>query len=446
MTNPDVLILGAGMAGLTAARTLAQAGLRVLVLEAQQRVGGRILTERAHGKTIELGAEFVHGRPQELLDLIHEAGLTLYERTGQQISAEGTHLVPQSLEDRQETFDPLEALKHLTGPDLSFTAYLDRRNIHGEARTSAIGYVEGFNAADAMVASAAALGRQQQVEDAADGDRAFKIREGYDRLPQFLAAELTRLSADLRLSTPVTAIEWQPGHVTLTTPAGPLHAPRCLITLPLGVLHANSVPFTPSLPPATTSALHGLRMGPVARFTLVFRRPFWHHLEPQPDMQHLSFLFASDRTPSVWWTSHPSPAPTLTGWVGGPRSLPLLAQSPDALAREACTSLAGIFDLEPAWVLEQLLSCHTHNWSADPHALGAYSYVAVDGLTASHTLSQPIADTLFLAGEHTDTTGNWGTVHAALRSGLRAAHQILHPGQHTWPGEIDPTKDPPPPG
>lgn len=429
----DVLVIGAGMAGLAAARDLLERGRRVLLLEAQDRVGGRILTRRADGETIELGPEFVHGRPPELLALIAEAGLTLYERQGEHITFENGRLSADDDDSREDTFAPLDKLKSLTDDlaeqDLSFTDYLDREQIQGQARADALGYVEGFNAADATLASSAALGLQQRVEDESEGALNLRIREGYDRLPQFLATRIESLGGTLRLNSPVTAIRWSPGSVTLTTPAGDLTAPRCLITLPLPLLSDGSVRFDP--PPASIlQAAAGLRMGQVCRFTLVLRTRFWTHLDPQPAMQHLSFLFSHFDTdaplrPNVWWTSHPEPTHTLVGWVGGPRSQHLLRLSPEALAREAAAALAEIVSLDPDWIQDQIVALHSYDWQADPFARGAYSYVAVGGIHASEQLAQPVADTLFFAGEHTDTTGNWGTVHAALRSGLRAADQIL---------------------
>ncbi len=424
MSIPDVIVVGAGMAGLTCARALAERGLRVTVVESQSRVGGRILTRRIGNQTIELGAEFIHGRPPELLALIAEAGCTLSERTGQQIRFEHGRLTPQSDTDHNTTFDPLERLTTYPGDDLSFIDYLDREAFDEKTRQSSIGYVEGFNAANATEISSLALALQQRAEDANDGNRVFSLREGYDRLPEYLATRLRELGVDLRLGCPVSAINWRPGEVQLTTPEGPLRASKCVITLPLGVLHARTVRFDPE-PACLEAATQALRMGEVCRFTLLFRRAFWQLGEPQPEMQDLSFLFAFEETPPVWWTTHPEPAPTLTGWVGGPRSTSLLAQSDTTLARSACDTLATLFSLEPGWVWEQLLSFHRHDWTADPWSRGAYSYVAVNGLTASKTLSQPVDKTLFFAGEHTDISGHWGTVHAALRSGLRAARQIL---------------------
>jgi len=115
----------------------------------------------------------------------------------------------------------------------------------------------------------------------------------------------------------------------------------------------------------------------------------------------------------------------LTGWVGGPRSAALAGQSADQLAVQACVTLAKVFGVSEDKVRSELVSAHTHDWAGDPFSLGAYSYVPAGALDAPRAMTEPAEDTLFFAGEHTDITGHWGTVHAALRSGLRAAAQVL---------------------
>jgi monoamine oxidase len=419
----DVLIIGAGIAGLTAARTLAESGKCVLILEAQDRIGGRILTRHLHGETIELGAEFLHGLPPELWALIEEAGLATYEREGTQLCFEDGTLTncPDSHDD---AFQLLEGLEDLTAPDLSFAAYLDRQHVPAEDRPQIIGFVEGFNAADHHLASAKALGLQQQAEDETAGDRAFAIHGGYHQLPEFLSAKIAAAHGTLRLSTPVRSIHWQPGKVEAITDVGTFTAPQALITLPLGVLQANAVPFTPPLTTFNEAAAK-LQMGQVVRFTLLFRERFWATLPPQPAAETLSFLFSSSQLLPVWWTQHPAASATLTGWVGGPRSTALASLSANALADHALTSLSQIFSLEKSHLESLLLACDTHDWQADPYARGAYSYIATGGLDAPAQMATPTADTLYFAGEHTDTTGHWGTVHAAIRSGHRAASQIL---------------------
>src|SRR6201987_543348 len=143
----DVIVVGAGMAGLTAARTLAEAGLKVLVVEAQDRIGGRIWTRHVGDEAIELGAEFIHGRPPELWALIDEAGLETYERDGSQVCFEDGALSDCS-GAMVEVLEPLEKLEDFKGPDMSFAEYLDHEQMPMEERGRIIGYVEGFNPAD----------------------------------------------------------------------------------------------------------------------------------------------------------------------------------------------------------------------------------------------------------------------------------------------------------
>src|ERR1700727_385846 len=188
MTNDsnDVVVIGAGMAGLPAARALAEAGMKVLMIEAQERIGGRIWTQHVGEEALELGAEFIHGRPPELWALIDEAGLEAYERGGAQICVEDGAL-NQCGSEMEEMFEPLEKLEHFDGPDISFAEYLDREKVSEEDRVRMIGYVEGFNAADHRVVSAASLGAQQRAEDASEGDRIYRLPGGYDQLPAYLS-------------------------------------------------------------------------------------------------------------------------------------------------------------------------------------------------------------------------------------------------------------------
>ncbi len=434
-TTPNsVLIIGAGMAGLTAARTLAEAGRPVTLLEAS-RVGGRIRTVRDNNEIIELGAEFIHGKPPELWDLIEEAGLETYELDGTMLSYEDGHL---QLHDEQEESTPiLDKLESWTKPDITFAEYLAQKQIPDHEKQSAIGYVEGFNAADHHLISIASLGLQQSAEEAIEGDRLFRIRDGYDRLPQFLAEKFTAAGGTLTLNTLVERLDWTPNHVrveaqdTSSNPAKPItfEAAQAVITLPLGVLQQQSVAFSP-----TPDALHEasrLRMGHALRFTLVFREPFWKNLQPDAafskQLKSLSFLFSFSSMPPVWWTAHPAESSTLTGWVGGPRSEFLARFTPSQLAEIACHALALIFSLDPIYIRGQLIHCHTHNWQHDALTVGAYSYIPAGSLDAPSKMTIPAANTLYFAGEHTDTTGHWGTVHAAIRSGQRAAQQILNP-------------------
>ncbi len=419
----DVVIVGAGMAGLTAARALVETGLSVVVLEAQQRIGGRILTEHVGEEVIELGAEFIHGRPPELWALIDEIGLETYERAGEQACFEDGRL--RDCGDAMDAaFDPLEKLKDFAGTDVSFAEYLDHERVPEDQRESIIGYVEGFNAADHRVVSAAALGAQQRAEDAAGSDHNYRLVGGYDQLPEYLAQRVAERGGRIVTGAVVKEIRWQRGQVTIASDAGEFEAANVVITIPLGVLQSGDLRIWPR-PVEVMAAAQRLRMGQVRRFTLLFRERFWEKLPPEPLLHDLSFLFAFSELPPVWWTTHPEASRTLTGWVGGPRSAGLSDLDAETLAHRACATLARVFGINKALVKAQLRGCYTRDWQHDPFALGAYSYVAAGGLDASRAMTIPLEDTLFFAGEHSDVTGHWGTVHAAMRSGLRAAKQVI---------------------
>ena len=422
-TADDVVVVGAGMAGLTAARALAEAGLRVAVVEARERIGGRILTERVGGEAIELGAEFIHGRPPELWALIDEIGLETYERGGSRVCFEDGALADCG-EEIDEAFEPLEKLKDFEGPDVSFAEFVAGEQMTAEERGRIVGYVEGFNAADHRVASAAALGMQQRAEDAIGSEHNFAVRGGYDQLPAYLGERVAALGGRVVTEAAVREVRWRRGRVEVVTALGRFQAAKAVVTLPLGVLQRGDVVFSPR-PASTLEAAEQMRMGQVRRFTLMFRERFWERLPPQPALCELSFLFAFSEMPPVWWTPHPEAGHAITGWVGGPRSAALAGMDADELGRRGCASLATIFGVEEGVVRELLVGCSTQDWQHDPYARGAYSYVATGGLEASRKMAEPVEGTLFFAGEHTDVTGHWGTVHAAMRSGLRAAKQVL---------------------
>jgi monoamine oxidase len=420
----DAAVVGAGVSGLAAARTLAEAGLRVMVLEASERVGGRILTVRDGDTVVELGAEFVHGRPKALWDLIEEAGLQTFERVGQLMRAEDGKLVGRDWEDDEE--EPVERLKDFTGPDCSFVEYLERSGVAREDWGEELGYVEGFNAADAREASALALGKQQRAEDEIQGDRVWKLKGGYGELVEHLRKKVVEAGGEIRLAARVVRVEWKAmregreggaKNAKVWTAGGEVFEARaCVVTVPLGVLQAGTIKFVPEVPRVMEAASR-MRMGQVCRFTMVFGKRLWP--------ERMSFLLAREAMPGVWWTSRPAEEKTLTGWVGGPRSEALLGLPARELRERAVRAAADALGLTEDELRAELQGFHAHDWHADACFRGAYSWVPVGGLEASAELSEPVEELLLFAGEHTDTTGHWGTVHAALGSGLRAAGQIL---------------------
>jgi monoamine oxidase len=430
MTKYDVLIIGAGVAGLNAARLLVQAGCHVAILEARSRIGGRIWTRpipfgnSQRSVPVELGAEFVHGLPPETWSLIEEAALRTYEVDGSSLRFDGSRLVTADIQQGSAE-RVLEEMRQWIGKqvsDLSFIDYLKGRAIDPLTARAASNYVEGFNAADQNRVSVAALAKQQAAEDAIAADRLFRVEAGYAALPDFLAERFVAAGGELMLDAPVKRILWKRGAVSVEVEGSKqYHADRAVITVPLGVLQAEMIEFVPR-PADVLFHANRLAMGAVVRVVLVFKRKFWS--------EDLSFLFAATELPPTWWTPMPHEAPTLTGWAGGPKAAGLLRLvtaegDASALLDQCLTTLAKIFTRSPADIRQMLLSWHMHNWQNDVYARGAYSYVPVGALDAPAKISQPVEDTLFFAGEHADRSGNWGTVHAALATGVTASRQVL---------------------
>jgi monoamine oxidase len=437
-TPYDVLIIGAGAAGLTAGRLLAEAGRRVAILEARNRIGGRIWTQPVSLEKsplpipVELGAEFVHGLPPEIWSLIKQAGLSTFEMEGAAFWFDGSRLTAVN-EQQGAAEGVLEemtqwAQKQPGGSDMSFVEYLKGRTLDPVTARAASNYVEGFNAADQHRISVAALAKQQAAEDAIAADRLFRLEAGYAALANFLAERFIAAGGVLILEAPAKKIVWSRATVLVesTGPNGDFqnHSNRAVITVPLGVLQAQTIEFVPR-PAEVLFHANRLRMGAVVRLTLVFKRKFW---DPR-----MSFLFAPSELPPTWWTPLPHEAPVLTAWAGGPKAeslLKLITVDGDAsaLCDRSLSTLAKIFALPLSDIRQMLSSWHLHNWQSDEYARGAYSYVQVGGLDAPEKMRVPVEDTLFFAGEHTDVSGHWGTVHAALAAGASVADQIIAGG------------------
>jgi monoamine oxidase len=462
-----VLVIGAGAAGLAAARRLQEAGRRVLVLEARDRIGGRIWTERVAvagaSVPVELGAEFVHGTPVETEQIIRAARLRAEPVRGESRHFVGGRLGPRSEEgtDSRALFERLRASVD-AGEDMTFAQFLERESAgRGEiaraiaaAAPQAVAYVQGYHAARPERIGIQALQLVEDADEAIGSHRTRRLVDGYDQLVEWLRAALP---ADaVRLRTVATAIRWRSGQVEVDArcfgdAAGEgralqwapetFRATRAIVTLPLGVLQApdgaeGAVRFDPPLA-AKAAALPHLEMGVVSKLVLVFREAFWEAprgagsagAARQPRRTApLAWVRAPGERIPTWWTASPLGAPVLVGWAGGPRGVALAAQPREDVLDAALDELTRIFSTSGATVEQQLVAWRLHDWQSDPFARGAYSFGAVQGVAALRALAAPVEGTLFFAGEATEAGGQISTVHGALKTGYRAAQEVLAAG------------------
>ncbi|HEY6251294.1 MAG TPA: NAD(P)/FAD-dependent oxidoreductase [Candidatus Angelobacter sp.] len=417
---PDLVIIGAGAAGLTAAHELSNSGMRVLLLEARDRIGGRILTHHTPNYPVELGAEFIHGRPPETFDLVNKTGLRVAEMTWKLARRKGNQWVED--DPIMEDVDKLFSKMSTDEPDQSFQKFLDHVEADPEIKQQGLRFVEGFHAADPRRISVHSLVRSNQAEEKVDGNRQFRFGDGYDSLVKSISTATDRKLCELQMNTAVTAIDWQKGKVKLKTAAGnEFQASRALLTVPLSLLKAGKISFHPGLR-EKERALQRLEMGPVIRVSLGFRSRFWEEKEP---LRGVSFVFSDEPHFPTWWTSNPLPFPILTGWAAGRYATALAGLTEEQRVNRALESLAGILDTDVERLRGELQQGLSHDWQADPFSCGAYSYSAVGGADAGHELETPVSETLFFSGEATESRGDNGTVHGAIASGKRVSKEIL---------------------
>ena len=422
--DAPILVIGAGAAGLAAARVLTAAGRPVRILEARDRIGGRIHTLR-HASLplpIELGPEFVHGESEEISGIVRAHGLTTCETGEAHAVLERGRLGPVGAfwSRVERVLQELDA----GGADRSVEAALHprRRSKSGEW---AARYVEGFHAADLARMSVRALARSERGQGSGSSG-SVRILNGYDALVSAMAVPLHGPLVDLRLRTVAREIRWTRGRVTVTTDGAAGEGreehdgPAAIVTVPLGVLKDARGPAGIRIVPMPSEWLDAMRlleMGSVLRLVLQFREVPW-----PPD---LGFLHLPGALLPTWWTPAPIRAPMITAWAGGPSAERLLGRDRQELAAVALDVLAPAIGVERERLGDLLVDAYHHDWSADPFSRGAYSHALVGGADAFGALGRPVEGTLVAAGEATAADGENGTVQGAIASGERAARAIL---------------------
>lgn len=426
----DVVVIGAGAAGLAAARRLAGRSFRTVVLEARDRIGGRVWSHSSTRGNAELGAEFIHGDAVETRALLRAAGIEALPTGG-----ESWTLSENGLLERDDSDDFLsaarifESVETLAG-DESVDRFLRRFENDPSMRAAALqarAFVEGFDAADPAIASARAIAAEWR---SGVNWRSARPLGGYARMFEQLRDDCTSAGAQIRLSTTVNRISWRRGGVAVEarTPAQgvrTLRARAAIVTLPLGVLHDSAgragVAFEPQLPPAKRAALACIVMGDAVRVALWFRTPFWERIGDRR-YRDAGFFRAADRAFMAYWTQFPVRSSLIVAWAGGPKALALSSLAPQELIDRAVDGFGELLG-ERDLAREQFDGGLMHDWRRDPFARGAYSYVAAGGDSARADLAAPLDGVLFFAGEATSNDGQGGTVNGALQTGERAADE-----------------------
>jgi len=424
-----VIVVGGGIAGLAAAQRLVEAGRKVVLFEARDRLGGRVRTviDPTTNHPVELGAEFIQGSPEELLKVVRNGGLPLHRFTERHLRASGgrKRRLPDAEKLIKRLLDSAEGL-----PDMPVAKLLrqKRSEFTPEELEAMTGYLEGFHAADLERFGSAALAENQEAE-AEDSDQICRLAGGYGQLTAQLASSLDHDLAEIRTGAVVTSLTWSRGSVEVEarTKAETVQAraKQAVLALPLNSLkverHNEAALFPEPAPEGWAAALQRLEMGAAQHIVLRFDHAWWIKPHQRPPV----FVHGVGEPVPVWWTASPPTAPFLTGWAGGPKAFRLAGLTLQQLVPLALESASRIFGIPARKLANQLRAAYSHDWTTDPYSRGAYSYGGVGAAGARRFLREPVARTLVLSGEALAEEGRNATVPGALTSGYSSAARLL---------------------
>ncbi|MFJ4163943.1 flavin monoamine oxidase family protein [Microbacterium sp. NPDC089698] len=428
-TMIDTLVVGAGISGITAARLLHDAGQRVVVLEARNRIGGRMWTDREAGFPVDRGASWIHGLTgNPLTALVESLGIRTLEFTVGAYQAGGRPIA--NFDANHEALDEQRTQAWLADADAA-----DR--LLGEKIASSLPGTTYAQAIENTVAAFdAEADRKTQVreflhhrteeqcgaessnvdahgldEDIVEGDEVV-FPDGYDTLPRLLAEGL-----DIRLSQVVTAVERTATGARVTTESGVFEAAHVVVTVPLGVLHAGDIVFDPPLPAEVADAIGRIGMGVFNKIFLRFPKKFWGE-----GFYAIRQLGAASTPWHSWYdVSAISGEPMLLTFAGGAWGRQIEGMEDEAIVDSVLTSLRRAYGEAVPTPVDRWIT----RWGAEEFSRGSYSYIATGASHDDHdTIATPIGDVLQLAGEAT-WSHDPATVHGALLSGHRAAERIL---------------------
>jgi monoamine oxidase len=420
----DVVVIGAGAAGLAAMDALRDAGVRAVALEARDRVGGRAYTAYDLAPhPVELGAEFIHGENVSTWELLRRFGFGAVDQfpfTNVQGFVEGVRISQEAFFANRN----LHLLFRMHGAAQQWIA-----DGHGDASVADVArdwprFFDGEPTASeiALWNSAAAelyaadldeIGVAGLLEPTytGDGERLhFRVREGYSRLMARFAEGI-----DVRFSSPVERITRGRAGVVVRTAAGDeLGARRAIITLPLALLQQDAVAFEPALPDVKRDAIARVGAGKIGKIIMKFDAPVW------PD--DLTFFFTTHDSQLLWrpGRGRDNEAPIITAYFGG-RAVDRFAALGEGAIHESVRHLEEIFSVRLA---DRLVDARFVNWAADPWARMGYSYLPPGATGMIARIAEPVDGTLFFAGEATNADRPH-CVHGALDSGYRAAREAI---------------------
>jgi monoamine oxidase len=425
----DTIVIGAGIAGLTTARLLARSGRNVVVLEARERIGGRVLTDRSHGLITDLGASWIHGVTGSPVAAAAAAfGMPMMEFTvgGYQPASRpiayygpsGERLSDAAVRRFVDDLDAIDvALARVIADSKADASYrdvtetaLDAQRWDHERALRVREFLE-HRAEEQYGVQRDQLAAHGLDDDSIDGDEVV-FPDGYDELAARLATGL-----DIRLGHVVSRVAWSAHGATVSSGSTTATSDDVVVTVPVGVLRSGDFAIEPALPEPQASALRRLKMNAFEKVVLRFPTKFW---------DDGVYAIRQQGPEGSWWHSwydltRLHGTPTLLTFLSGEAAVQTRGWSDDRIAESALAQLRRLYGAR----VEQPTQVHVTAWQDDPFAQGSYAYMTVGSNTSDHDdLANPVGGVLHIAGEAT-WTDDPATVPAAMLSGHRAASRIL---------------------
>lgn len=418
-----ILVIGAGLAGLTATNELKNQGHDLVVVEARDRIGGRLWTSTQwEDAPVDLGASWIHGvdgNPLTQLAAQIDAELILssydlavtYAASGSPLSEQAEARLEQfytkvedALADAQET-DEDQSVEAVVA------AAFAQDNLSNEDQ-QLLNFILNSTIEQEYAGSTGELSAHWYDDaEAFSGDDAF-FADGYRLLVEHLSQDV-----EIELSQTVQEIDWSESQVRVRTDKGDHLADHVIVTLPLGVLKSGNVKFTPALPAANQGAIEELEVGVLNKCYLRFAEAFW-----PTDVDWLEYV---SQQPGEWseWVSlmRTHNLPVLLGFNAADQGRTIEAWTDEEIVDSAMHTLRTIFGN----AIPEPLDYQITRWASDPYAFGSYSFNPV-GYTPAlrEALATPLEQKVFFAGEATERD-HFATAHGAYLSGLRVAKEIL---------------------
>lgn len=418
-----VIVIGAGFSGLAAARTLQDAGAEVLVLEARDRLGGRVFTSRRWADApMDLGGSWIHGTDGNPLTAIADAAgarRVATDEDSDRLYRPGGKVADAAFLARIDAMEELvtaarEAASELDD-DLSVKAAVERHlggKVLSATDRQALDFWVNATIEHEYAGDWGAISAQSFDDDSGFGGEQVVFPQGYGVLAEFLAKGL-----DVRLGQKVSRIDSRGEGVSVRSSGGTFSADAVIVSVPLGVLKKGQIEFLPALPERHREAIDGLEMGLLNKTILRFPKVFWP--------KEIDWLAYAGEKRGRWaeffnlW--RPSGLPILMGFNAGAYGREIEALSDEEIVSGAMATLRDMFGNN----IPQPSAFQLTRWASDPFAYGSYSFLPPGSTRKTRAaLATPVSEKLLLAGEATSEEYS-ATVHGAYLSGVRAAKELI---------------------